>query len=194
MMDPELRITEVPSGYIISKDGHVLLLSIPDCQRLVARATTDHPEYFEPGNIVSSMMNLVGSMEPAMDAVVSKQKILNDAPSADKQLPEFVCKPGDPRVNKYGWKLSQFSGFLSLDGNTIWISVVESRRPGCGHFSKMIRKLHAAGFTIKVPRPTDHMNAICEHLGFVRTEEIGDIAGTSIAVWIMHPPEDYYHV
>ena len=131
------------------------------------------------------IVNLIESNEQAMETVVSKRKLLNDAQHPSAQTPEFVCRPGDPRVSDYGWKLSWFYGFLSLDGNTVWISVVTSRRPGCKHFSKLIHKLHDAGFTIKVPRPSDHMNAICQHLGFERTEERGDLTGTMITVWVM---------
>ena len=46
-MDPDLHITEIPSGYVISKDGHVVLLSIPNLQELVQTVTTTHPEYFK---------------------------------------------------------------------------------------------------------------------------------------------------
>ena len=130
-------------------------------------------------------MDLIESNEDAMDTVITKQKIVNDAHHVSLQVPEFVCKPGDPRVASYGWKMSKFEGFLSLDENTVWISVVISRRPGRHRFSRLIKNLHDAGFTIKVPRPTTHMSAICRHLGFEYTEERGDITGAMITAWVL---------
>jgi hypothetical protein len=108
-------------------------------------------------------------------------------PLAQQKKPDFVCEPGDPRVRSFGWTKLKFRGYLSIEGNTIWISSICSIYKGKGNYSRMIRKLHNAGYTIKVPSPFPLMEAICKHLGFEKTVEHFKEAGEDIDVWVMRP-------
>ena len=103
----------------------------------------------------------------------------------DQKQPDFVCNPGDLRVKKYGWQKSKFQGYISLEGDVIFISAIWSKQCGKGHFSRLVKNLHKAGFTIKVPNPFEHMEAICEHLGFKRTTELFPEAGEDITVYVL---------
>jgi hypothetical protein len=110
-------------------------------------------------------------------------------PLRDQSKPDFVCEPGDPRVKKYGWQQSKFRGYLSIQDRTIWISSVFSLQKGKGHFSRMIRNIHKAGYQIKVPSPFPHMIEICKHLGFRETIEHFPEAGEDITVFVLDPKE-----
>lgn len=105
-------------------------------------------------------------------------------PLSQQQKPDFVCEPGDPRVKKFGWTKSKFSGYLSIEENTIWISAVWSKQRGKGNFSKLVKNIHKAGYQIKVPGPFPHMEEICKHLGFVKTTELFTQAGEWITVYV----------
>jgi hypothetical protein len=110
-------------------------------------------------------------------------------PLKEQKKPDFVCEPGDPRVKKFGWTKSKFKGYISIDdcGNTIWISAVMSKQPGKGNYSRLIKNLRKAGFTIKVPSPMPRMEEICKHMGFTKTVEHFPEAGEDIDVWVMEP-------
>ena len=116
----------------------------------------------------------------AMYADISK-------PLKEQKKPDFVCEPGDPRVKKYGWTKLKFKGYLSIEGKTIWISSIWSNQMGRGHFSRLVKNLHKAGFEIKVPSPFPRMEVICQHLGFTRTEEMFEQMEEMIAVWVLKP-------
>jgi hypothetical protein len=106
-------------------------------------------------------------------------------PLVQQKKPDFVCEPGDPRVRKYGWTKTKFKGYLSIDGTTIYVSSIWSNQMGRGNYSRLVKNLHKAGFTIKVPNPFPRMEAICKHLGFTRTEDYFAEAGEMIDVWVM---------
>ena len=106
-------------------------------------------------------------------------------PLAQQTRPNFVCDPGDPRVKKFGWTKSKFKGYLSIEGNTIWISSVWSNQRGKGNFSRLIKNIHKNGYEIKVPSPFPHMEAICQHLGFTKTSELFVEADEIITVYVL---------
>jgi hypothetical protein len=106
-------------------------------------------------------------------------------PLKEQKKPDFVCEPGDPRVKKFGWTKSKFRGYLSIIDHTIWISSVWSNRIGCGNYSRLVKNIHKAGYEIKVPSPFPRMEAICEHLGFKKTEELFEEIGETITVYVL---------
>ena len=106
-------------------------------------------------------------------------------PLSEQKKPDFVCSSGDLRVKKYGWTKSKFRGYLSIDGKTIWVSSIWSNDMGKGNYSRLVRNLHKAGFEIKVPSPFPRMEAICQHLGFSKTEELFPEMGEMIDVWVL---------
>ena len=107
-------------------------------------------------------------------------------PLKEQKKPDYVCEPDDPRVIKYGWRKTRFRGYLSLDDNhTIWVSAIESKFKGRGHFSKLIRALKKDGFIIKVSSPFPRMEAICNHLGFRKEREWFKEANEWVTVMIL---------
>jgi hypothetical protein len=116
----------------------------------------------------------------AMNVDISK-------PLKEQKKPDFVCEPGDPRVKKYGWTKLKFKGYLSIEGKTIWVSSIWSNQMGRGHYSRLVKNLHKAGFEIKVPSPFPRMESICQHLGFTRTEEMFEQMEEMIDVWVLKP-------
>ena len=122
--------------------------------------------------------------------ISSAQNIDYTKPLSEQKKPDFVCEPGDPRVKKFGWTKLKFKGYISIFENTIWISSVWSNQRGKGHFSKLIKNIHKAGYEIKVPSPFPHMEEICKHLGFKRTQEFFPEAGEHIDVFVKEVTDD----
>ena len=108
-------------------------------------------------------------------------------PLAQQKKPDFVCEPGDPRVRKFGWTKSKFRVYLSIlpEEKTIFISAVWSINRGKGNFSKLVKNIQKAGYTIKVPSPFPNMESICKHLGFRRTLELFPEVGENILVMVL---------
>jgi len=106
-------------------------------------------------------------------------------PLSQQKKPDFVCEPGDQRVKGFGWTKSKFKGYLSIEGNTIWISSVWSIQRGKGHFSRLIKNIRKAGYEIKIPSPFPHMEEICQHLGFIKTEEFFEQMGEMIIIYVL---------
>lgn len=108
-------------------------------------------------------------------------------PLKQQKKPDYVCEPGDPRVKKFGWTKSKFRGYIAIEGNTIWISAIWSKQIGKGNYSRLVKNILKAGYTIKVPTPFEKMEAICKHLGFTRTTELFPEMGETIDVWVKEP-------
>jgi hypothetical protein len=65
----------------------------------------------------------------------------------------------------------EFEGFVfEVDGG-IYISFIESKEPGRGHFSRYLQELKQKYKFIKVPTPFAQMRAICLKKGFSETHE-----------------------
>ena len=106
-------------------------------------------------------------------------------PLKQQEKPSFVIEPSSERGKRFGFTKTKFRGYLSDDGDTIWISAIESIFKGRGDFSKLVKRIHSLGYQIKVPSPFPKMEAICEHLGFRRTEELFPEAGEHILVMVL---------
>ena len=99
--------------------------------------------------------------------------------------PDFVIEPSSPRGKKFGFVKTKFRGYLSDGGDTIWVSAIESIFKGRGDFSKLVKRIHSLGYTIKVPNPFPRMETVCEHLGFRKTTELFPEMGEMITVMIL---------
>lgn len=117
------------------------------------------------------------------------QNIDYSRPFADQKKPDFVCDPDDPRVKRFGWTKQKFKGYLSIEGKTIWVSSIWSKQMGQGNFSRLVKKIHKAGYKIKVPSPFPRMEAICQHLGFTKTHEMFDEIDCISIVYVLAPPK-----
>ena len=125
-------------------------------------------------------------MEEIKDMIQNIGKSIDiTKPLKEQKKPDFVCDPGDPRVRKYGWQKSKFRGYLSIDGNTIYVSSIWSKDQGKGNFSKLVKNLIKAGFTIKVANPFPRMEAICKHLGFINKPELWPEMGEMVDCYVL---------
>jgi hypothetical protein len=104
--------------------------------------------------------------------------------------PDYVIEPSSPRGKKLGFVKTKFRGCLSEEGDTIWISAIESIFKGRGDFSKLVKRIHSLGYRIKVPSPFPRMEAICVHLGFLNTTELFPEMGERITVMVLEAKSD----
>lgn len=63
------------------------------------------------------------------------------------------------------------TSFLWKIGEYIYISFIESRNPGEGHFSQLLKNIYKKGYGVKVPNPFPSMKEILEKKGFIQTYE-----------------------
>jgi hypothetical protein len=102
-----------------------------------------------------------------------------------QQKPDFVIDPSSPKGKRFGFVKTKFRGYLSDDGDTIWISAIESIFKGRGDFSKLVKRIHSLGYRIKVPSPFPRMEDICIHLGFTKTTELFPEMNEMITVMVL---------
>jgi hypothetical protein len=60
----------------------------------------------------------------------------------------------------------EFKGYVTEEGKGIWISVIEAREIGKGHFSKLIKEFKEKYDFIKIPTPSKMIIDRAIHLGF----------------------------
>jgi len=60
----------------------------------------------------------------------------------------------------------EFEGYITEQRDGVWISAIESKEIGKGHFSKLIRDFKEKYSFIKIPTPSKMMISIAIHLGF----------------------------
>jgi len=99
--------------------------------------------------------------------------------------PDFVIEPSSVRGKRFGFTKTKFRGYLSEDGDTIWISAIESIFKERGDFSKLVKRIRSLGYTIKVPNPFPRMETVCEHLKFRKTTEPFPELGEDITVMVL---------
>lgn len=87
-----------------------------------------------------------------------------------------------------GFTSDLFSGWLWLSGDSIYISTIESKHPGRGNFSKLIKAIHAMKLTVKIPTALGLMEKIAEKKGFTKQTEHTSEMGP-VEVWVLGPKE-----
>lgn len=65
----------------------------------------------------------------------------------------------------------EFIGYIVEVGEGVWISTIEAKEIGKGHFRKLIDEFKLKYNWIKIPTPSNTMNDVSEHLGFKRVSE-----------------------
>ena len=65
----------------------------------------------------------------------------------------------------------EFSGYLTEIRDGVWISIIEAKEIGKGHFSKLIRELKQKYSFIKIPTPSNMIFDRATHLGFKTIRE-----------------------
>jgi len=65
----------------------------------------------------------------------------------------------------------EFKGYVTEEGKGIWISIIEAKEIGKGHFSKLIKEFKEKYNFIKIPTPSKMIIERAIHLGFELKEE-----------------------
>jgi hypothetical protein len=65
----------------------------------------------------------------------------------------------------------EFKGYVTEEGSGIWISIIEAREIGKGHFSKLIQEFKEKYSFIKIPTPSKMIIDRAIHLGFELKQE-----------------------
>ena len=84
--------------------------------------------------------------------------------------------------NQYGFTPDRFDGWLWDNGDRVLISFVESKQPGKGHFSEMVRRIEESGKRVAVPTPLGKMEFILKKWGFAPHIEQDPMLG-SVEIW-----------
>jgi hypothetical protein len=92
----------------------------------------------------------------------------------------------DGRINLSG----DFYGWLWRKGKYIYISFIESLKPGQGNLLRLFDDILKQGYGIKVPTPFARMQMICEKNNFKHTyeePEKDDPYDELCEVWVLEP-------
>jgi len=65
----------------------------------------------------------------------------------------------------------EFDGWIGIEGNTCWISCIQSKESNKGNFSRFLEELKQKYDCIKIPTPFALMKLIALKKGFVETTE-----------------------
>lgn len=94
--------------------------------------------------------------------------------------------PGSKFGKTLGFSAQLFDGYLWVNRDDIYISVIKSLEPGKGNFRNLLDNLLATGKIIKVPTPSDKMREILADYNFIETTVRDPLFGT---VRLMVSPE-----
>ncbi len=65
----------------------------------------------------------------------------------------------------------EFKGYITEQKGGVWISIIEAKEIGKGHFSKLIKEFKEKYNFIKIPTPSKMIIGIALHLGFILKQE-----------------------
>lgn len=89
-----------------------------------------------------------------------------------------------PDTNTLGFTSEKFEGWLWKKADSIYISFIESKQPGRGHFSQLLKAILDSGHSVKVPTPFAKMQQILVKKGFTKTIEQDEEMG-AVEVWVL---------
>lgn len=99
-------------------------------------------------------------------------------------MPEIPI--GHPLATDLGFTADRFSGYLWLMGSDLYVSLVDARVRGQGHFRAFVEAALAKGLTVKIPTPLGRMEHIVRRWGFEHTFEPSEMGACE--VWVKHSP------
>lgn len=94
----------------------------------------------------------------------------------------LMIEPQDDRAKVWGF--DRFDGWLSVyeAEKVVYVSMIISNDPGKGNFSRLLERIWADRYTVKVPEPLPVMEHIVRQKGFIHTVELG-----MFEVWVKAP-------
>lgn len=109
-----------------------------------------------------------------------------------KDHDDGMINPSDEAALSAGFTTERFTcqSYIWKVGDTIYISMVESRHPGRGHFRYMVESILMQGMTVKVSTPLYDMRRILVKNGFEHSLEYDAKLETFVEVYIRRPEDD----
>jgi len=102
-------------------------------------------------------------------------------------MTDGIIQPDSARGKALGFTSDRFSGWLWKEPGAVIISFIESRQRG--NFRDLVHRIHAKGWTVKVPTPLGRMQKIVRKNGYRRTvEPLSDKHPEPCEVWRLAPP------
>lgn len=99
------------------------------------------------------------------------------------QIEDGIIEPDTERGDLFGFTADKFSGWLWLRDGRVMVSFIECLEPGQGHFSRLVKRILALGYTAAVPTPFPRMKAILSRWGWTQLCEFDAELGESVEVW-----------
>jgi hypothetical protein len=88
-----------------------------------------------------------------------------------------------------GFTIDRYDGYLWKTGDSIIISLIESKQRG--NFRELVQRIHEHGWTVKVPTPLSRMEEIVRKNGYRLTiEPFSDEDPIPCEVWVLPPPNN----
>jgi len=101
-------------------------------------------------------------------------------------LKDGIILPDSEFGKKIGFTSDKFRGYLWKRGDSIYVSMIISKKPCRGNFSRLIENILRLGYKVKVPTPIGIMPLILAKKGFKKTYEYYKELGM-VEVWIKEP-------
>ena len=98
-----------------------------------------------------------------------------------------IILPDSEFGRRIGFTSDKFYGYLWKRGDSIYISMIVSKKPMQGNFSRFIDNILRLGYKVKVPTPIGIMPLILAKKGFKKTHEYDEKFGGMVEVWVKEP-------
>jgi hypothetical protein len=93
---------------------------------------------------------------------------------------------GDPLAEELGFTAERFDGYLWLVRTDLYVSLVDAKHIGQGHFRAFVEKALAKGLTVKIPTPLGRMEHIVRRWRFKHVTEMSELGPCD--VWVRRKP------
>lgn len=75
-------------------------------------------------------------------------------------------QPGSKFGKQFGFTSNKFGGYLWIDDNVIYLSLIISKQQNQGHTKQLIQTIIDHGYSIICPSPNNIMTKICKDFSF----------------------------
>ncbi len=103
-------------------------------------------------------------------------------------MDDGIINTDTDRGRQLGFTSEAYEGYLWKTGNAIIISFIMSKKKG--NFRKLVGRIHALGYSVKVPTPLGRMEDILKRNGYRHTvERFAPDDPSPCDVWCLDPPD-----
>jgi hypothetical protein len=130
--------------------------------------------------------NFARALADAEDESMENLEAASDILDRARKMIDGEVRIGDPLAEELGFTADRFDGYLWLVGTELYVSLVDAKVQGQGHFRAFVEKALAKGLTVKIPTPLGRMEVIVRRWGFEHTVEPSEIGACE--VWVRREP------